>query len=97
MHGLANMSAYRKFIQAWIIIMSVALASGVLGLYLSPWFLVPFFAAVVVLPHALLKAIVCPSCGTPVTYQGSLGGFKISGDFVHRRCRNCGWDLKREK
>lgn len=91
------MSAYKKFVQAWIFIMSMALGFGALGLYLSPWFLAPFFATVLFVPRVLLKGIVCPNCGTPVTYQGSLGPFKISGGFVHQRCRNCGWDLKREK
>lgn len=95
--GFDYMSAYRKFVQAWLVIIGVALGFGALGLYLSPWFLVPFFATVLILPRALLKGIACPNCGTPVTSQGSLGRFQISGGFVHQRCRSCGWDLKHEK
>jgi hypothetical protein len=90
------MSAYRKFVQAWLFIISVELGFGAFGLYLSPWFFVPFFATLFVVPR-VLKGIDCPNCGTPVTYQGSLGPFKISGGFVHQQCRNCGWDLKRDK
>lgn len=90
------MSAYNRFVRAWLYIMAAGFSFGSLGLYVSPWFFVLFFAIVFIIPRAL-DGINCPNCGTPVTYQGSLGGYKINGGFIHRYCRNCGWDLKKNK
>ena len=88
------MTPYRRFLRTWIYIGSVGLGFGLMAMYLSQWFLIPFVGSVLVLPRAL-DGIVCPQCGTPMTYQGSLCGFRIRGGFHHKRCRACGWDLNK--
>lgn len=67
---------------------------GALAIYFSEWFLVPFFLLIFVVPH-ILKGIVCPKCRTPVTYQGSVSGFRIHGGFIRKKCQQCRWDLNR--
>jgi hypothetical protein len=56
--------------------MVVGLTIGLLALYLSNWFAVPFLALVFVIP-VVLEGIICPKCGTPVTYQGTFFGVRV--------------------
>jgi hypothetical protein len=72
--------------------MVVELTIGLLALYLSAWFAVPFLALVFFMPF-VLKGIICPKCGTPVTYQGTFFGVQVQGGFIHKNCQQCGWDL----
>jgi hypothetical protein len=87
-----DMTARKRVLAAWAFIMIVELAILLMALYVSTWFAVPFLAAVFVIP-SVLKRIVCPKCGTPVTYQGTLYGIRIQGGFIRRKCQQCGWDL----
>jgi hypothetical protein len=86
------MTAYRRNQLAWACIMIVAFAFILLSLYLSKWFLLPLFAMMTSVQF-LLNRIVCPKCGTPVTYQGSVAAFRVKGGFIRRKCQQCGWDL----
>jgi hypothetical protein len=90
------MTAYQRNVRAWVIIMSVALSIGLLALYVSNWFILPFFGWTLIVPHLLLKGIDCPKCGTPVTYQGTFFDFRIKGGFIRRKCQQCGWDLRKQ-
>jgi hypothetical protein len=81
---------------AWALFMLVQITFIVGALYLSSWLLVPFVIGVLTAP-LLMNRIVCPNCATPVTYQGDVAGFRIKGGFVHRTCRQCGWDLDQLK
>jgi hypothetical protein len=85
-------TAYRKNLLTWACVIAVELTIGALGIYLSKWFFLPFFLLIYAIPF-VLRGIVCPKCGTPVTYQGTLAGFRIQGGFIRRTCQQCGWDL----
>ena len=87
-----NVTAYKRIVLAWACITVVELTILLLALYLSNWFAVPFLALVFAIPF-VLKRIVCPKCGTPITYQGTYGGIRIKGGFIRRKCQQCGWDL----
>ena len=87
-----HMTAYRKNLLAWAIIMLIGLSLIISALYISGWFLVPFFLFIYV-PQFFLNRITCPNCGTPVTYQGTFSGIRIRGGFVRKKCQECGWDL----
>jgi hypothetical protein len=86
------MTAYKRNVLTWACFMAIQLSAILLALYLSNWFLVPLVAAMFVIP-SILRRIVCPKCGTPVTYQGTFAGIRIPGGFIRRKCRQCGWDL----
>ena len=66
------MTPYRRFLLMWIYIGSAGLGFGIMGLYLSQWFLIPFVVSFLVFPRAL-DGIVCPQCGTPMTYSDPCG------------------------
>jgi rubredoxin len=89
------MTAYRKNIAAWIIIGAISIPAILATLYISNW-----FGLILVLliggGRFILNEITCPNCGTPVTYQGSLLGFRVEGGFINRNCKACGWDLDKE-
>jgi len=89
------MTAYRKNLLAWVVIMAVGLALGLAAMYVSQWFLVLFFLFIFV-PQFFLREIKCGTCGTPVTYQGTLLGRRVQGGFLRRFCQQCGADLDRE-
>ena len=91
--ALKTLSAYEKNVLAWVVIMVLGLSAIFASLYVSNWFLLAF-AAVAYGPQFVLKRIVCPKCGTPVTYQGQLFGFAIQGGFIRRKCQACEWDLR---
>lgn len=76
--------------------MALIFVLSALALYVSVWFVLPFFAVIGFSP-ILLNKTTCPNCGTPVTYQGSILGFRIRGGFIRRRCQQCGWDLRKIK
>jgi hypothetical protein len=86
------MTAYRRNQVVWTCIMMVSLTMGLLALYVSTWFLVPFFGMVFVIPY-VLAGIVCPKCGTAVTYQGTFFGVRVKGGFIRKQCQQCGWNL----
>lgn len=86
------MTAYKKNLLAWLCIMVSALSMGLASMYVSNWFLIPFFG-IIYTCRFYLQRISCPNCGTPVTYQGTFGGFRIQGGFIRRKCQQCGWDL----
>lgn len=89
-----ELSPYRRFLRAWVAIIGVELLVGLLALYVSVWFSVPFLGGVFLMP-AILRGIDCPKCGTPLTYQGSIAGIRVSGGFPHKTCRECGCDLSK--
>jgi hypothetical protein len=93
-HGESLVSAYARNIRAWLLIIAVAMTLIVAALYVSSWFSVLVFALVFALPH-VLKRIVCPQCGTPVTYQGNINTLRVTGGFIRTKCQACGWDLRR--
>lgn len=88
------MTAYKKNLLAWAITMTAGFVLIGAALELSQWFIVPFLALIYV-PQFFLEKIVCPKCGTPVTYQGTVLGKPIRGGFIRRLCQECGWDLNR--
>jgi len=90
------MTAYKKNLLAWALIMAVGVALGLAAVYVTSWFLVPFFA-VVVSVRFVLNRITCPNCGTPVTYQGEFRGIAIWGGFIRRHCQKCGFDLNQQR
>jgi hypothetical protein len=69
--------------------MTVELTIGLLALYLSAWFAVPFLALVFVIP-IVLKGIICPKCGTPVTYQGTFFGLRVQGGSFEKSASSVG-------
>jgi hypothetical protein len=89
------MTAFRKNVFAWACIMGAIFLFGLGALYLSEFFLVPFFA-LILSAKFVLDRITCLNCGTSVTYQGTFAGVKVSGGFIRRRCQQCGWDLDKE-
>ncbi len=86
------MTAYKKNLLAWACIMGIGLSSILAALYISNWFIEPFIA-VICGAQFVVERITCPNCGTPVTYQGSIGGFRVRGGFIRSKCQQCGWDL----
>ena len=88
----AQMTAYKKNLLAWACIMALGFASGLAALYTSNWFVVPF-VAIIYSAQFVVERITCPNCGTPVTYQGNIAGFRIRGGFFRKKCQQCGWDL----
>jgi hypothetical protein len=94
MKNLEGFTAYQKNLVAWACIMSLGFLFGALFMYASSWFMLPFFAVVGVAPF-FLNRIVCPNCGTPVTYQGTIAGLRIRGGFIRKKCQQCGWDLRK--
>lgn len=88
------MTAYRKNVVTWLCFMAVGL-SFILGmLYVTEWFVIPFFI-LVASSYYIFNKITCPNCGTPVTYQGKLANFRIKGGFIRKKCQQCGWDLRK--
>jgi hypothetical protein len=72
------MSPYRQNLLTWVCIITVECIIGLMAMYLSKWFAVPFLVLIFVIPR-VLKGIVCPKCGTPVTYQGAFFGVRVQG------------------
>ena len=86
------MTTYQRNCLTWACIIAVELTIGLAAMYLSNWFVIPFFVGIAVVPF-LLNRITCPKCGTRVTYQGKFFGFRINGGFIRKKCQECGWDL----
>lgn len=91
-----KMTAYKKNILAWVCITGSVLSMGLAGLYVSNWFIVPFFV-VIYSAQFFLEKITCPNCVTPVTYQGTFAGFHVRGGFIRKKCQQCGWDLDKSQ
>ena len=75
-----------------MIFISLVFLNAFLTLYLSNWFLAPFFAVILGMNSAI-KGIKCPNCGTPVTFQGRIFGFAVHAGLIKHECQNCGWNL----
>ena len=88
------MTAYKKLILLWAIVMFNFSFWGLLGLYFSAWFVIPAFGSAFVANY-YFKDIICPKCNTPVSYQGSIMGNPIHGGFINKKCMQCGWDLNK--
>lgn len=86
------MTAYKKNLVAWVVIMTVGLSLIWAFVEVSAWFTLPF-ALFIYVPQFFLEKITCPKCGTPVTYQGTFSGKRIRGGFIRANCQECGWDL----
>jgi hypothetical protein len=86
------MSAYRRNILTWAIVFAAAMACGSAALWWTGWFTLAFFVVVFASGFALRRN-ACPKCETPVMYVGSLHGWRFNDGFIHRHCRQCGWDL----
>jgi len=91
------MTPYKKNLWAWAVFMALAFSMGLGGMYLSNWFIVPFFG-VVLSAHIFFNRITCPNCGTPVTYVDDkpMPGFRVYKTFFRTKCPVCGWDLNKE-
>jgi hypothetical protein len=96
MRSLADATAYQKNVMAWMCLMGIEFTFGSLVLYVSTFFIIPFFIVIGCAPF-ILNRIACPSCNTPVTYQGSIAGMAIQGGFIRKKCQRCGWDLRQNK
>lgn len=88
------MTTYKRNVSAWAIVIVGGFASILLTVYVSKWFIAPL-AVVVYGSHIVLRRIVCPNCGTPVTYEGegAWERFRPPSAFLRKRCAKCGWDL----
>lgn len=93
MNGDNQLTAYQKVIAAWAGIFSLGLLFGVLFIYVSTWFMAPFFA-VVGIGSYFLNRVVCPNCGARMTYETSFLRVRVPLLFVRDKCKECGWDLK---
>jgi hypothetical protein len=51
-----------------------------------------FFGWLVV-GSVLLIVIRCPTCGTPLAFQGRIGGLPLIAGFANKQCKKCGHDL----
>lgn len=40
-----------------------------------------------------MSLVRCPSCGTPLVFQGSVGGIPLVAGFANKRCKKCDCDL----
>lgn len=88
------MTLYQRFWWITLTWISAGFVSGLLGLYMSRWFLVPFAFCALVLPHLLLRRLYCPQCKASVTLLAKVGPVPIFGGFPHRYCNQCGHDFK---
>ena len=88
------MAPYKTFLRTMVLFVSIELLIGLLILYVSPWFMAPFFGLIYLSPLAF-RGIDCPKCGVPLTYQGTFLGIRINGGFPHKFCRECGCDLSK--
>jgi len=86
-------SAYEKYLTAWIYTMSLGLLFGVSSLYISVWFMIPFWVVVFSGRYFFIR-IRCPNCGTPVIYDASIANFQIFSLFFKPVCKKCGWNLR---
>jgi len=90
----SGQTPYRRFVRIWAYVIVAGLALILLFLYVSGWFVVPFFGLIFLIPY-FLRNLACPHCGTPLTYQGTWAGTRITGGLPRRKCQECGWDLTR--
>jgi len=88
------MTALNKNRFAWASIVVAGVCFGLGAMYLSAWFVVPFFANVFC-AHLILQRIVCPSCGAPLTFEGKrlVGRLGVPSAWMRKTCAACGWDL----
>lgn len=86
------MTVYRVHILTWIAILVCGLATGLASLYISQWLIILFFG-VILSGQFFLNRIVCPVCGTPITYQGRFMGLSLHAGVIHKNCQHCGCDL----
>jgi hypothetical protein len=89
------MTTYRRNLLAWAMVMFVGLLFGLGALYISRWFVVPFFA-LVFSAHFVFDRITCPNCGTPVNYFGTFFGMRLTGGLIRSECQKCGHDLDKD-
>ncbi|MBR7779074.1 hypothetical protein [Undibacterium rugosum] len=89
------MTAYKKFLLTWLVIMVIGFLIIFSFLYVSDQFVLPFLLFIFI-SQIFLSKIICPNCGAPVTYQGKIAGTRIYGGFLHRKCRACEWDLNKD-
>jgi hypothetical protein len=94
------MTAYKQNLLSWACFMILIFSTGSAVLYISKWFILPFFI-IVFTAHIFFDKITCPSCGAPVTYEGGskregpFARFGIPSAFFRKKCANCGWDLNK--
>lgn len=94
------MTAYKKNVWAWVCVMGLLFALGLAGLYLSSWLFVPFLI-IVVTAYQVFNRITCPSCGTPLTYEGDnqregpFAKFGVPSAWFRTKCAKCHWDLNK--
>jgi hypothetical protein len=86
-----NMTPYKKKLLAWFCVMVLALSMGILLVYVSVWFVLPFFG-IVFSGHLFLKKISCPQCGEPLTYAGEnpLVSGQVLSSIFSKNCLRCG-------
>ena len=88
------MTAVNKNRFAWAGILVASLCFGLGAMYLSAWFVVPFFVNVFG-AHLILRGIVCPNCGASLTFegQGLVDRLGVPSAWTRKNCAACGWDL----
>lgn len=88
------MSALNRNRFAWAVIMLTGFCLVLAAMYLSAWFVVPLFA-IAFGAHLILRRIVCPNCGAPLTFEGNrlVDRFAPPSGWMRKTCAACGWDL----
>ena len=91
------MTALNKNRFAWAGIMVAGFCFGLGAMYLSAWFVVPFFVNVFG-AHLILERIECPNCGAPLTFDGKRFVDRIGAPstWMRKTCAACGWDLAKD-
>ena len=87
-------SAYHRGLMTLALAMLLGWLFGMLFIYISDWFGFPFFL-VILGAYFVVRKIVCPNCGTPILYQGSIWGMAVEAGFIRKKCQKCGWDLRK--
>lgn len=90
------MTALTRNRLAWAAFMLAGLCFGLAGMYISNWFVIPFFANVFG-GGFMLNRIVCPNCGAPLTYEGPRWIDRVAAPSAwwRKNCAACGWDLSK--
>ena len=83
---------YKKVFTIWACIFFFGFGFGIALIYISSWFIIPFFAVIVVGAY-FLKRITCPNCGHHLIYERRICGIRVPYVFMRPMCKMCGSDF----
>ena len=93
MKGNSQLTVYQKVASIWAGIFFIGIILGALFIYISTWFMIPFFA-VIGAGSFLLNRVVCPNCGARINYETSFFAVRVPLVFMRDKCKECGRNLK---